>query len=111
MANTSTTLNGNKDSISSADLAKQVEILRNDLSSLTEIIGDLGKAKGDEAIAAANAKAAEVRAKLHDSAETARLQAMEMQDQANHFIKTQPATALGLAAGVGFLIGFLGSRK
>ncbi|WP_415404424.1 DUF883 family protein [Tateyamaria sp. SN3-11] len=93
------------------DLAAQVETLRHDLASLTQTIADLGRAKGDEAVSAAKSKMADVREQAADTAETARLQAMEMQDKADTFIKNQPATALGIAAGVGFLVGFLGSRK
>ena len=104
-------LTRNDDTVTSADLASQMDVLRKDLSALTEIIADLGKAKGDEAVAAAKSKVDAVKDKAADTADTARLQAMELQDQANTFIKNQPATALGIAAGVGFLVGFMGSRK
>ncbi len=110
MATAAKKLNGTTE-LAAADLAAQIEVLRDDLSSLTHSIAVLGKAKGDEAITAAKSTATDVRQKAVDSAETARLQAMELQSQANDFIKTQPATALGIAAGVGFLIGFIGSRK
>ncbi len=96
---------------SSADLSAQVETLRKDLADLTNIIADLGKAKGEDAISAAKSSANAARDKVVDHAETARLQAMELQDQANSFVKNQPAAALGIAAGIGFLIGMLGSRK
>lgn len=95
----------------SDDLAAQVETLRQDLATLTHSISDLGKAKGDAAVNAAKAKMADVRDQAADTAETARLHAMELQGQADTFIKNQPAAALGIAAGVGFLVGFLGSRK
>ena len=94
-----------------ADLSEQVETLRKDLASLTQTIADLGKAKGNEAVNAARAKVSDARDHAADAAETARLQAMEFQDKADSFIKHQPATALGIAAGIGFLIGFLGSRR
>lgn len=94
-----------------ADLAEQVETLRADLSALTQTIADLGKQKGDEATSAAKAKLSDARDAAADTAETARLQALELQGQANDFITKQPATALGIAAGVGFLVGFFGSRK
>lgn len=111
MATAMEKLKSNADGVTSADLAKQVEVLRKDLGALTEIIADLGKAKGDEAVAAAKTKVDDVRERATDTADTARLQAMELQDQANDFIKNQPATALGIAAGIGFLVGFMGSRK
>ncbi|RLJ51657.1 ElaB/YqjD/DUF883 family membrane-anchored ribosome-binding protein [Litoreibacter meonggei] len=111
MASTMTKLSTKSKSATAEDLAEQIETLRNDLGSLTQTIADLGKAKGDEALASAKSTADNVRAKAADSAETARLQAMELQDQANDFVKNQPATALGIAAGLGFLVGFFGARK
>lgn len=110
MATSTKSLNGNT-SATSADLADQIETLRNDLSMLTNTIAEIGIAKGEDAVTAAKSKAADVKATAADSAETARLQAMELQGQANDFIKNQPVTALGIAAGIGFLIGFMGSRK
>lgn len=111
MATAAKKLNGNSNGIAPEELSKQVEILREDLSTLTQTIADLGKAKGEEAVASAKAKADEVREKAADTAETARLQAMEIQGQANDFIKNQPATALGIVAGVGFLVGYMTARK
>lgn len=94
-----------------ADVSEQVEILRHDLAALTQTIADLTKAKGDEAVTTAKAKLSDARDQAADVADTARLQAMEFQDKADSFVKNQPATALGIAAGLGFLVGFLGSRK
>lgn len=94
-----------------ADLSEQVETLRNDLATLTQTIADLGKAKGDDAVDVTKSKLSDARDNAADAVETARLQAMEMQDKADSFIKNQPAAALGIAAGLGFLAGFLGSRK
>ncbi len=104
-------MNGRNESAAAADLNDQIETLRQDIGALTQTISEMGKHKGDETIEAARAKASDLRDKAADHAETARLQALEMQDQANNFIRNQPATALGIAAGVGFLVGFFGSRK
>jgi ElaB/YqjD/DUF883 family membrane-anchored ribosome-binding protein len=93
------------------DLSAQVETLRDDIVDLTQMIADLGKSKGYEAASAAIAKATDAREKVSDQAEAARQQALALQGQANDFVHKQPATALGIAAGLGFLIGFLGARK
>jgi ElaB/YqjD/DUF883 family membrane-anchored ribosome-binding protein len=111
MATATTKINGNVDSVTSANLADQMDVLRKDLNALTDIITDLGRAKGEEAIAAAKAKVDGVREKATDTADTARLQAMELQKHADDFMRSNPATALGIAAGIGFLVGFMGSRK
>lgn len=111
MATATEKLNGKGATANTADLANQIEVLRKDLGALTQTITDLGKAKGDDAVALAQSKAADIRERATDAGETARLQALELQDQANDFVKNQPATALGIAAGIGFLVGFMGTRK
>ncbi|MFQ1702081.1 YqjD family protein [Loktanella agnita] len=100
-----------KSEAKSEDLRSEIDTLRADLASLTSTISSLGRAKGDEALSAAKAKAAEVRSKAADHAETAKLQATELQHQATDYVRTNPGTALGIAAGAGFLLGYLGSRK
>lgn len=85
-------LKGNKD-ISIDDLAEQIDNLKNDLSSLTKMLSDLGAAKADDVTTAAKDKAIE--AQLH----------------AEEFVRTQPATSLGLAAGLGFLVGMITARR
>lgn len=94
-----------------SDLTNQMEILRRDLGSLTQTMADLGRAKGEQAAAAVKSKAYDARDVASEKAELARLQAAQLHDQANDFIRSQPATALGIAAGLGFLVGYLGSRK
>ena len=100
-----------KDTATTAELSDQIATLRADLGNLTHTIAGIGKAKGDDAVAATKAKVAEVQSKAADQAEIARQQAVALQGQANDFIRTQPAAALGIAASIGFLIGFLGHRK
>lgn len=104
-------MNGSKEAATVADLNDQIETLRNDIGSLTQTMADLGRAKGDAAAASVKSAASDARDKAADQVETARLQALELQGHANDFIRNQPATALGIAAGLGFLVGFLGARK
>ena len=94
-----------------ADVSEQIATLRGDIAALTQTIADLTKAKGDEAINTAKSKLSDVRDQAAEASETPRLMAMELQDKTDAFIKKQPAAALGIAAGVGFLVGFIGSRN
>lgn len=104
-------VNGKAGGPTGEDLAKQIETLQKDLNSLTKTMTEMGKAKGDAAVSATREKLSDARHHMSDVAETARLHAMEMQGQANDFISKQPATALGVAAGLGFLVGMMTSRK
>ena len=60
---------------------------------------------------AAQAKVDELRETAASHAAAASDQAAALQGQANDFVKNQPAAALGIAAGLGFLVGFMSSRK
>lgn len=93
------------------DVADQIATLRNDVSDLTRLIGELGKAKGGELSDAAKDKAEELRKRAQTQVDVVADHAAAAQDQANDFIKNQPAAALGIAAGLGFLVGFISSRK
>lgn len=104
-------VNGKNANPTPADLSDQIETLRNDLTGLTEIITEMGKAKVADVADSAKSKAADLRGRAAAQAEVAKDQAAELQSQAHDFIRNQPATALGIAAGIGFLIGFMGSRK
>lgn len=105
------TMNGKNETATPADLSAQIETLRADLGNLTQTIAGIGKAKGEEAADMTKAQLAKVQAAATDQAEAARKHAVEMQGHANEFIRNQPAAAMGIAAGVGFLVGFMGSRK
>jgi len=96
---------------SGEDLSAQIETLRKDLGELTQTIQGMGAASVKEAASTAKEKVDGIRDTAADQAETARLHAMELQDQAGDFVRNQPATAMGIAAGLGFLVGFLSSRK
>ena len=74
-----------------------------------------GKSKATEARDTAQSKATEFR----DSAQARASQlssagiekTKEAQKQAEDFVRTQPGTAIGIAAGVGFLVGLLTARR
>ncbi len=100
---------------STDDLSEQVATLRKDVGALTELLGEFGKAQGEQLTKAAKQKidtiSAESKARASAAADTASAQFSQAQAQANDFVKTQPATALGIAAGFGFLVGFMSGRK
>ena len=89
---------------SSEDIADQLATLRSDVSELTSLIGEISKTKTAEVADAVKTKATAATAAAKDQAATANKQAHE-------FVQNQPAAALGIAAGIGFLVGFMGSRK
>ncbi|SDX44991.1 DUF883 family protein [Litoreibacter albidus] len=93
------------------DVSAQIAALKADLSGLTNAIASMGKGKAAELSDAANASAEAARAKGAEHLSKVRDQAAELQNQANDFVTKQPATALAIAAGAGFLIGMISNRR
>ncbi|SEN22180.1 Membrane-anchored ribosome-binding protein, inhibits growth in stationary phase, ElaB/YqjD/DUF883 family [Palleronia salina] len=91
--------NTNKPEPSTEELSRQVELLKGDIARLTDTIKDMGVAKGraysDEARRRANAMRSEAEHKV---------------DEVEEYVRENPATALGIAALVGLIVGFLTRR-
>ena len=87
-----------------SDLSDQISILKKDIATLTGTLSEYGKLKTAEAASTA-------RATVADITETGKIKALDAQAQAEEFVRQQPATALGIAAGLGFLVGLLSSRR
>jgi ElaB/YqjD/DUF883 family membrane-anchored ribosome-binding protein len=109
MARTMT--DGNVTDPSVSDLTADIATLRKDLANLTSTIGNLTKAKAADLADTAEGYVASARDKGHDAIDHAAARARDAQSQAEAFVKAQPATALGIAAGIGFLVGMLSTRK
>ncbi|MCX7566577.1 DUF883 domain-containing protein [Sulfitobacter sp. F26169L] len=86
------------------DLSAQMDVLKRDLSSLTQTLTEYGFAKTAAAKQSAKETAADLSAAGREKAALAQMQAED-------FVRTQPATALGLAAGLGFLVGLITTSR
>ncbi|MGJ8628231.1 MAG: DUF883 family protein [Sulfitobacter sp.] len=100
-----------KSTVDTTDVADQMATLRADISTLTSTVSELAKLKGMEVSDAAKEQIATAKNAASAQADLAKQQAAQLHDQANEFVRTQPATAVGLAAGLGFVIGMLMTRK
>jgi|Cruoilmetagenom7_1024161.scaffolds.fasta_scaffold00162_26 ElaB/YqjD/DUF883 family membrane-anchored ribosome-binding protein len=102
MAKANLSLTGND--VSVEDLSAQITTLKNDLATLTQTMADLGAAKTTEAKQAAAQTAENLQNAGRDKI-------LEAQLQAEDFVQKQPATSLGIAAGLGFLVGMITARR
>lgn len=102
MARVST--NGLDNDASLAALSEQMGTLRADLAELATTVSAIGKSKSAEISERAKQTSAE-------TADYVAARAREAQVRANDFVTTRPGAALGIAAGAGFLIGYLTSRR
>ena len=103
--------NGKVKTPTANDLADQIATLKTDLADLTSLIGDMGAAQGAQAKEKMQERVEAARDAGAAHIDDAKVQAQKLGAEANDFITRQPATALGIAAGIGFLVGMLGARK
>ena len=81
------------------DLSRQVDALKADIARLTESLGDYGKAKSQQYRSEAQRRAEDLRSEAQGRIEDVEL-----------YVRQNPTQALGIAAGVGLLIGLFTRR-
>ncbi len=94
-----------------ADLTKQIDTLKSDISKLTSLVGELGTSKAAAARDAAREKAQELRSEGERYAKEAGQMAHDSAEAALDTVRRQPATAVALAVGIGFLVGLVTSSR
>ncbi len=95
---------------STEDLSRQVDLLKADIRRLTETITDMGKAKGRGYADEARRRANSVRTEAELRAQEMRGHADEKMDEVEAYVRQNPTTALGIAALVGVIVGFMTRR-
>jgi ElaB/YqjD/DUF883 family membrane-anchored ribosome-binding protein len=95
----------------SEDLERQIEALKNDVASISRILADMGAQRRDDLKESVGRTAADLRARGEATVNDARDRGLELGEQAADAVRRQPATSIGLAVGLGFLIGFMTGRR
>lgn len=93
------------------DLAEQLAALREDVARLSELLGQYGRERAGDAVDEAERRAAALRAEMDRQADRLGAQARKAGDDAEEFMRERPGMSLAIAAGLGFLVGFLTSRR
>lgn len=107
---------------STASIEDQMSTIRSDIAVLTEMMGDLAKEKASDAKARASGKADDLKSQMRETADRldakAHAYGAQAQDMASNAIheaedavRRQPGMAVGIAAGVGFLVGMMMARR
>ncbi|WP_417587777.1 glycine zipper domain-containing protein [Pararhodobacter oceanensis] len=94
-----------------SDVAQQMAVLREDIAALTATVTEYGKAQGEALKASAGAKAAGLAETGANAAGALKAQAEKSYSDAEEAVRGNPAAAVGIAAGVGFLVGMLTARR
>ena len=103
--------NGTTTAAAYNDLEKQIATLKGDIAKLTETVGTYGRAQGRELKSTAAATAELARAKGQEAAAVAQEQATAAYHATEDKVRENPAAAVGIAAGFGFLVGLIASRR
>lgn len=93
------------------DIQKQLATLQADVSELTKVVGDFGKSQSSRFQAAAKDKADKLRHDAEAQYHKAEAQLHDSYAKAEAAVRENPGMALGIAAGVGFIVGLLASRR
>jgi ElaB/YqjD/DUF883 family membrane-anchored ribosome-binding protein len=94
-----------------SDLSKQVAVLREDIVKLTAIVADYGKLQSDQIKSTVAQKAADLAESSGAALNSAKSTAKVAYSEAEEAVRENPASAVGLAAALGFLVGIMTSRR
>ena len=93
------------------ELTEQVETLKNDVSALVSLLGDLGKAESKRAVHKVKERGETVKNLSEEQIERVRASVEGYRHDAEVFVRDKPEMALGIAAGLGLLVGMLLTRR
>jgi ElaB/YqjD/DUF883 family membrane-anchored ribosome-binding protein len=118
MATTAKAANGLEKSAKNAqaegsvdDIRDQLAALQADVSELSKALSSYGRARGSEAKLAAEQTATDLKDRANQLSKDAEAQLRTGYSSAETAVKDNPAAAVGIAAGIGFLVGLLSVRR
>lgn len=89
---------------SSEDVTEQLETLRADIAALSQTMSDFAKERAGEF-------AERSREEFTQRSKAAAKSAADLSHQAEEAVRAQPMTATALAAGIGFVLGYISHRR
>lgn len=93
------------------DVTLQMMVLREDIAQLTATVAEYGKAQGLQLKSAASQTAADLAQSGTETAAAVKQKAQVAYSDAENTVRENPAAAVGIAAGLGFLVGMLATRR
>lgn len=96
---------------SAEDLRQELDRLREDMARIAGTLADLGRHRGEAVADSLRDNASRLYAAGEQRAEDLARRATDAYAECNDMVRRQPATAMGIAAGLGFLAGLLLARK
>ena len=103
-------MNEGSGNVGSDDIERQFRIIREDFTTLSGLLREIGEAKAGEKRDAAMAQANELLERARATLEDGRLKAQAATASIEDHIRTKPVQSAMIALGVGFLVGILTRR-
>ncbi|ARC89821.1 YqjD family protein [Rhodovulum sp. MB263] len=101
----------NDSNASVQDLEVQIEALKDDIAQIARTLGDLSEAKKNDMRDTVQRRAAELRERGEATVAGVQDRGAELGEQAADAVRRQPAAAMGIAVGLGFLVGLMTGRR
>lgn len=111
MARTDSTIAEVKSDVSTAELQAQIQTLKNDIAELTATVARYGRAQTEALKAQARTGLRTVAERGQEQMTAAQELAAAKYAETEDYVRAHPATSVGIAAGAGFLVGLLASRR
>lgn len=93
------------------DIYAILDILKADMKELTKTVGDVGKVEASRAVKSAKDKAHDVKAAGEEHFDALRDTAEGYGRATGEYIRQNPVAAVGIAAGLGLVVGLLMSPR
>jgi ElaB/YqjD/DUF883 family membrane-anchored ribosome-binding protein len=111
MARTETAAADATAELSTQELQAQIATLKSDIAELTAAVGRFGKAQSEALAAQARAGLRTVAGKGAEQVSAAQDYAVQTYAQGEDYVRAHPASSVGMAAGLGFLVGLVAARR
>ena len=92
-------------------LSHQIDVIRKDIGTLTELVAEIGAQRKDAASKEVQDRVTELRTRAEAAGAEARHRAGDIEARAEKQMHDHPGSTLLVATGLGFLAGLLMSRK
>lgn len=93
------------------EMSEQMTILRDDIAALKSTLAEYGRAQGTHLRAVASDAVHDAAARGAAKADELKVAAVRTYGDTENAVRANPAAAVGIAAGVGFLVGAMMSRR
>ncbi|WP_417242931.1 DUF883 family protein [Celeribacter sp.] len=97
--------------VTTQDLQAQIITLKEDIHALTQTLGESAKSNGQAVKDSAHIAFDAAKAKGAEQAEAIQKHAQATYHQVEDKVRDNPSTSVGIAAGLGFLVGLVAARR